>query len=280
MPEGPSLLILKEAVKEFKGKKVLEVEGNTKLVDKELLLDKKIVDFKTWGKHFLICFPGFTVRIHFLLFGTYRINESKEMPPRLHLGFKKGELNFYAGSIRIIEEDLNDVYDWSADVMNDAWDPVAAKKKLLAQPGMVCCDALLNQEIFAGVGNIIKNEVLFRIGVHPLSLVGSLPKARLAALIDEARIYSFQFLEWKKAFVLKQHWLVHRQRECPKGHGPLTIKYLGKTKRKSYYCERCQKKFGRLENEASLIWNKKPAVIKLTEKTVRKRPASKRSGKK
>jgi endonuclease VIII len=262
MPEGPSMVILKEAVQEFKGKKVVEVEGNTKVLDKNLLLNKRITDFKSWGKHFLICFKGFSVRIHFLLFGTYRINEAKDAPARLHLGFKNGELNFYASSIKIIEEDLDDVYDWSADVMNDAWDAAAAKKKLLSQPTMVCCDALLSQDIFSGVGNIIKNEVLFRIGVHPLSLVSALPKPKLTAMIREARIYSFQFLEWKKAFVLKQHWLVHRQRECPNGHGPLTIKYLGRTKRKSYYCERCQKRYGVLETESSLAWEKKPPVAR------------------
>ncbi|MER3465444.1 MAG: endonuclease, partial [Chitinophagaceae bacterium] len=36
-------------------------------------------------------------------------------------------------------------------------------------------DALLDQEIFSGVGNIIKNEVLYRIEVHPLSTIGALP---------------------------------------------------------------------------------------------------------
>ena len=41
------------------------------------------------------------------------------------------------------------------------------------------CDALLDQNVFAGVGNIIKNEVLFRIRVHPLSTVGALPAAKL-----------------------------------------------------------------------------------------------------
>ena len=277
MPEGPSMVILKEAVQEFKGKKVVEVEGNTKVIDKDLLLEKKITDFKTWGKHFLICFNDFTIRIHFLLFGTYRINENKDSTPRLHLGFRKGELNFYACAVQIIEDDLDDVYDWTADVMNDAWDPAAAKKKLLAHSGMVCCDALLNQDIFAGVGNIIKNEVLFRIGIHPLSLVNAIPKTKLAALIREARIYSFQFLEWKKAFVLKKHWLVHRQRECPNGHGPLTIKYLGKTKRKSYYCERCQRRHGILENEQSLVWDKKPSVRKVNVTTGGKKRTKKSS---
>ncbi|MEO5649944.1 MAG: hypothetical protein ABIR03_08480 [Ginsengibacter sp.] len=31
----------------------------------------------------------------------------------------------------------------------------------------LACDALLNHNIFTGVGNIIKNEVLFRIHLHP-----------------------------------------------------------------------------------------------------------------
>jgi formamidopyrimidine-DNA glycosylase len=35
-----------------------------------------------------------------------------------------------------------------------------------------------NQTIFAGVGNIIKNEVLFRIRVHPLSTQSSVAPQR------------------------------------------------------------------------------------------------------
>ena len=42
-------------------------------------------------------------------------------------------------------------------------------------------------DVFAGVGNIIKNEVLFRIGVHPLSTPGALPAAKRNALVREAR---------------------------------------------------------------------------------------------
>ena len=92
MPEGPSIVILKGAVAAFKGKKIIEVSGNTS-IDKERLLNKKIVDFKSWGKHFLICFKGFTVRIHFLLFGSYMINETKDRPIRLGLVFNKGSIN-------------------------------------------------------------------------------------------------------------------------------------------------------------------------------------------
>jgi endonuclease-8 len=185
------------------------------------------------------------VRIHFLLFGTWRVDERRDKPARLSLGFADGgELNLYACSVKEIDCDIDAYYDWAADVMSDAWDPARARKTLRAKPDMPACDALLDQDIFSGVGNIIKNEVLFRIRVHPLSAVGALPPAKLRALVQEARQYSFDFLEWKKAFTLKQHWLAHNQKTCPRCHIPFHKANLGRTNRRSFWCERCQKRYG------------------------------------
>ena len=99
MPEGPSIVILKEQVQQFTGKKVLEVSGNSK-EDIQRMDGQKITAFKSWGKHFLICFKTFTVRVHLMLFGSYRINEHKDAPARLSLKFSNGELNFYACSVK------------------------------------------------------------------------------------------------------------------------------------------------------------------------------------
>jgi endonuclease-8 len=149
-------------------------------------------------------------------------------------------LNFYSCSVLLIQDQLDEIYDWSADVMNDNWDPKKARAKLKAQPSTLVCDALLDQNIFAGVGNIIKNEVLFRIKVHPQSKIGKLPAAKLNALIREARQYSFDFLEWKKAYVLKKHWLIHTKKICPRCNLPVIKKYLGKTNRRTFFCNNCQ----------------------------------------
>ena len=201
---------------------------------------KKVVDFKSWGKHFLICFKDETIRIHFMLFGSYRINERKDAKPRLSLQFEKGELNFYACSVKLIEGNLEEIYDWSTDVMSNTWNATNAKKKLKKIPDTLVCDALLDQNIFAGVGNIIKNEVLFRIYVHPESKVGKIPTKQLNALIKEARNYSFDFLEWKKQFVLKKHWLAHTKKTCPRCKIPFIKQHLGKTNRRSFFCNHCQ----------------------------------------
>lgn len=245
MPEGPSIVILKELVAAFKGKKILEATGNTKTIDKSLLKGRKIVDFRSWGKHFLICLPDRTLRIHFMLFGSYSINERIKPNPRLELSFVHGTICFYACSLKFIEEDIDSAYDWSADVMNDRWDAAGARKKLKALPGTLVCDALLDQHIFAGVGNIIKNEVLFRIGVHPESKLGKLPPRKLTALIKEARDYSFDFLAWKKAFVLRKHWLVYAQKMCPDGKTPvMKAKQMGRTKRRTFWCAGKQVLYG------------------------------------
>lgn len=242
MPEGPSLVILKEELQPFKGKKILDATGYSK-VDKNLLKNKKVTDFKTWGKHFLICLPKNTIRIHFLLFGKYLINETKNANPVLHLQFTNGDIYFYTSAVTLLQDDPDNIYDWNADVMSDAWDPKKARKKLKSEPKMLACDAILNQNIFSGAGNIIKNEVLFRIRVHPESKVGKLPPKKLTELINEVRNYSFDFLKWKKAFVLKKNWLAHTKKTCPRCNIPFTKKHTGKTDRRSFFCKNCQIKY-------------------------------------
>jgi endonuclease-8 len=174
------------------------------------------------------------------MFGKYLVNAKRQGDPRLSMQFKNGEINLYTCSVKFIEESLNEIYDWSADVLSDVWDPKAAKKKLKAVPNMMVTDALLDQTIFAGVGNIIKNEVLYRIKVHPKSKVGALPTKQLNDLIKEARNYSFDFLKWKKEYTLRKHWLAHTKKTCSRDGDKIVKEYLGKTQRRTFFCNTCQ----------------------------------------
>ena len=245
MPEGPSLVILREEAARFQGKQIAVAEGNTKALDLGRLAGKRIKSLRSWGKHFIIEMNGEVVRIHFMMFGSYRINERKEdKVPRMSLQFTDGEeLNFYACSVNPIDLDLDAQYDWDADIMSATWDPAKARKKLRAHPELLACDALLDQTIFAGVGNIIKNEVLFRIRLHPLSQIGALSAPKLRQLVEQARQYSFDFLDWKKAFVLRKHWLAHKKVTCPRCDIKFSKSHLGLSNRRSFFCEQCQKRY-------------------------------------
>lgn len=243
MPEGPSILIMKEATQKFQGRKILAAHGNAK-IDMERLVGKTVQEFRLWGKQtFIVLEENLAIRIHLLMFGSYSIDEQTKPDKslRLCLEFENGKLFYYTCSVRLFEEDLDITFDFKADVLSDDFDPKSALKKLKAQPETMVCDALLDQNIFSGVGNIIKNEVLFRIKVHPETLLGNLPPKKLKELVEEARNYSFDFLKWKKEFVLKKHWLVHTKKNCPQCGEKLTKKHCGITKRRSFFCKNDQK---------------------------------------
>lgn len=255
MAEGPSIVLLKERAAPFVGKTIRRVEGNTPIA-KERLVGERIAGLRTFGKHFLVELPAFTLRVHLLMLGSYCIDERKEKPIRLGLGFAgRREINFYSCSVKFLEEPLDALYDWRADVMSDAWDPALARKKLRAMPDALVCDALLDQTVFAGVGNVIKNEVLFRIGVHPLSTVGALPPAKRRALVEDARTFTFRFYDVKKADLVNDHrvwrgdtlasnWQVHGKKACPRCGGPIAKEHTGVLDRRSFWCERDQTRYG------------------------------------
>ncbi len=240
MPEGPSIVILNELLKPYQGKVVQSAEGSAN-IEFNRLKRKKILEFKSWGKHTLICFSGFYIRIHLLMFGSYSINERKQgREPRLSLKLKDAELNFYTCAVKLMEGQVKDDYDFEADMMSDEWNGAKALKKIQKLNDAKACDVLLDQEIFSGVGNIIKNEVLFRIAVHPLSVTGAMPLKKQKELVKEARSYSFDFLKWKKQSVLKKHWLIYKKSTCPRCGTPVTIAHPGKRKRLSCFCDNCQ----------------------------------------
>ena len=126
--------------------------------------------------------------MHLLMLDSFCINERKDKPIKLGLGFANAaEINFYSCSVKFIGKPLRDLYDW--------------------------------------VGNVIRNEVLLRIRVHPLSPAGALPPARLRELVTQAQLFTFEFDAWKKADMngdesvrqgdtLAKHWFVHNKKSA------------------------------------------------------------------
>ena len=94
MPEGPSIVILRQQAAKFAGQVVRRVSGNSKQ-DLQRMQGLHLRAVCSWGKHFLLSFDGFAMRVHFLLFGSYRIDDPKDVPPRLRLDFDNGQLDVY-----------------------------------------------------------------------------------------------------------------------------------------------------------------------------------------
>lgn len=130
MPEGPSILIMKEATEKFRGKEILSAHGNAK-IEMEKLVGKTIQDFRLWGKQtFIVLEENLAIRIHLLMFGSYSVDEQAKPDKslRLCLEFENGKLFYYTCSVRLFEENLDKSFDFKADVLSDDFDPKLARK--------------------------------------------------------------------------------------------------------------------------------------------------------
>lgn len=233
-------MILREEMRPFVGATIVEATGNARRVDASALTGEPLRWIKTWGKHLLLRVGAVTLRVHFLMFGSYCIDASKDRPATLSMRFERGAVNFYSCSVRALERPVKDLYDWRVDVMSRRWDAAHVRALVKAQPDAWVTDVLLDQGVFAGVGNIIKNEVLFTLGLHPETPVSDLSPRELTALVAEAHAYSRQFYRWKKAFVLRKHWRIYRKRACPVCATKVVAKHMGRGGRYTYHCPRCQ----------------------------------------
>jgi endonuclease-8 len=248
--EGPSLYLAMEQLQPFVGRRIRAVTGNT-TIGKERFDGLVVKDIFAWGKHLVFQFEGFALRVHFLLFGTFEAEVEgvavtgdyrKARTPRLAFTFDNGAIRMYNCSVRFIEGDrVKRTYDFSVDVLSRAWDPAKALARLKEHPDAEIADVLLDQDLFAGVGNIIKNEVLSLAHVRPDAKVKHLGTAKRKEIIALARSFSKQFLRWRRAFVLRKHLLVHGRATCPHCGGPLTRVRTGRRQRWSYYCPTCQR---------------------------------------
>ena len=244
--EGPSLVIAKEDLKDCIGLTVRKAEGYIDFKDQDLELQdfvgEKLRKVVTWGKHFILQFDSFTIRIHFLLFGSYKVDQPRpNRNPKLAFFFsKKHALFMYACSVKKIEEPLSKIYDWETDLMSPKWRAKTVETKISEiSKKTMACDVLMNQMIFTGLGNIMKNEVLYRTRIHPEKQIGKLSKKQLHNMTDEAHVYADEFYRWKKKGQLKKHWFIMRKKVCPKGH-KVTNKITGVTRRMSHFCKICQ----------------------------------------
>lgn len=90
-------------------------------------------------------------------------------------------------------------------------------------------------------GNIIKNEALFRAGIHPLTPGSLLGALRLEALVDHVVAFSAGWLEGKFQG-RQQHTQIYQKDRCPAGHQVVkeALGPPGGLQRLTWWCPQCQ----------------------------------------
>ncbi len=239
MPEGPSILHLKNQLKPFVGK-IVKKAGGYGPMPTQWINGKKLSDIQTWGKHLLFLFSKGTVKVHLGLFGDVLVDERKKVNRSFYLEFAKGEINGYVVKAEKIDKPLSTVYDWRVDILSEHFDPSYIKELLKGQVEKTIDDILMDQMIFAGSGNKIRNEALYRAGIHPLSIVGKIPAAKITKLITEVVKYAKLFYKELSTNGKNTSFAVYQQEFAADG-SEVIMRVLPKSKRKIFYSEHKQK---------------------------------------
>lgn len=98
-------------------------------------------------------------------------------------------------------------------------------------------DALLDQRLVAGIGNVWKAEALWRAGVSPWRAVGETTDAELRAVLDEAARLMRGSVDTGR-----EQRSIYRQagRPCPRCRTPIESRGQGEANRTAYWCPACQ----------------------------------------
>lgn len=243
MPEVPTITNIKEQLSFLKGKTIKEAYGYAPMA-KDFLFNKKILAVLTFGKYLIIKVKGYFVTIHLGMFGSILLNERLKVNASFGFIAGKDEVNGYVVKVKKYEGEPEDFYDWRTDIMSDEYDP---KYILGLLQGKYASDkiedTLMNQAVFTGVGNIIKNEVLYRCKVHPESSNIAIPPEKLKAIIKDCRVYGAIFFKRLYTHTVHSETEIYQKEVCPKHQTALKIYISGKAKRKNFVCEKCQQLF-------------------------------------
>lgn len=124
------------------------------------------------------------------------------------------------------------------DILAPDFDPEAVTLAMRADPGRGLGDALLDQHLVAGIGNIFKSEACFAARVDPWRPVGEVTDEELRAVLAAAREQMLAAVESGG----RHSFRVYKRRlgACPSCRGPISSRGQGDANRTTYWCPRCQ----------------------------------------
>lgn len=213
--EGPSVHRIADRLRAFESQSIKRVAGNAKQPKKQLQ-GETITSVRAVKKRLFIETPAATAVIHFLMYGSYRVDERRELDERLSLYCSRDDLHLYSCSAKVLQpgsETLARYDDPAADVLSPRFNRERALQALQSDDRIIA-DVLLDQNIFGGIGNILKNEVLYATKIYPASRASAVGHGKATKLVDAAVRHATTWYQRKQAGTRRQ-WRYTGSRPAP-----------------------------------------------------------------
>jgi endonuclease-8 len=178
--EGPGVRTIADRLASLAEKQIASLEGRSRF-PLDRLVGGTITRIYPVGKLLFIEVPPCALRVHFLMWGRYRLNgEIPGKSPKLTITFDDGSvLRFYASAIALLTmEEAVKSHDPSLDPMDSAWDVKRAIRLVKGKGREQICDTLMDQAILPGVGNVTRTRPSLLPGCIRKALRGVSPQGR------------------------------------------------------------------------------------------------------
>jgi len=205
---------------------------------------RTLVEAEARGKHLLVRFDGGTVlHSHLGINGRWLIADDRLAGTGCWLRLACGPANAAQRGGRLLRltsvsraRNVPQLLRLGPDPLRPDFDLGAAAARLRGLgAGRRIGDALLDQEIVAGIGNAIRAEALFRARISPWRRVEELGVEELTTVLGEGRRVMSITLDTGR-----RPRSVYRERGCPECGGPIASRGQGDDNRIAYWCPRCQ----------------------------------------
>jgi endonuclease-8 len=162
------------------------------------LAGRSIESVTSRGKHMLMTFSGaLTLHTHMRMNGSWHIYRAGERwhAARRDMRIVIGAEPFVAVGFNIpVAEFLTPqqiarhpiIQSLGPDLTDPSFDRSDVLRRIRVWPDGAIADVLLDQRVLAGIGNVLKSEVLFVAAVHPFTRAGALDEADLIRILDAA----------------------------------------------------------------------------------------------
>ena len=201
------------------------------------------------GKHLFIRAGAASIHSHLKMDGSWQIGRIRVPIHKVRIILETADSRASGVDLGVLEildraHDLDTVAHLGPDLLGEDWSAERAAANLMADPDRPLAEALLDQRVMAGVGNVYANELCFIFGLLPTSPVRQLRdplrvavQAQKMLWANRSRVNRTTTGDTRRGADL---WVYgHANEPCRRCRTPIRTDKTGD--RVTYWCPSCQR---------------------------------------